>query len=362
MTIYYIIFTLMALSLLFRPNGAEVRPKVLFWMAFLALMAGCRYHVGTDWMSYVEYFQACPDLWHIFPNESKIEWGGYALMVIVKTVGGGSGLWFFLMSAISFAAIYRASRILFPQVLGSALVVYFCFFFLQCHFNIVRHGTMMSIVWLALAYVPQKKLKLYLIWMLVATSFHITALAFVPLYWVAERYYKAVLTLGTLVVLFVAGTKFQQEIFSLGMALSLVGDKVEYYTEVYYKGRELSDNLSVGTIAYTFVYVWICLFPTRFDNIRNFNLVRNALFFSLCILFLFRGTGVFSERLGSVLNMSLIFIIPLFVTVYTGYMRQVCRIVLLIYCVLLLSRNLSSENAGLGKPQFIPYQTIFSKT
>lgn len=362
MTIYYTIFILMALTLLFRSDGTDVRPTVLFWMALLALMAGCRYNVGTDWSSYVKYFQACPDLLHIFPNESKIEWGGYLLMVIAKTVGGGSGLWFFLMSAISFAAIYRVSRILFPQVLGSALMVYFCFFFLQCHFNIVRHGTMISIVWLALSYASEKKLKPYLMWMLVATSFHITALAFVPLYWVINRRYKAGLTLGILAVLFAVGTKFQQEIFSLGMRLSIVEDKVKYYTEVYYQGHELSNSLSLGTVVYTFVYLWICIFPTRFERIRHFNIVRNALFFSLCILFLFRGAGVFSERFGNVLNISLIFIAPLFIAVYKGYMRQVCRLALLLYCALLLSRNLSSENVELGIPQFIPYQTIFNKT
>lgn len=361
MMVYYTIFVLMAITLAFRTNGAVVKLIVLFWMSVLSLMAGFRYDVGTDWLNYVEYFQMCPDLSHIYPNDVNIEWGGYLLMAFVKSIGGGPELWFFIMSAISFAAIYRAMRVLFPQVLGSALLIYYCFFFLQCHFNIVRQGTMASFVWLALSYVPQHKLKAYLLWMLVATSIHISALVFIPLFWLINRKYKPILTWGILIALFAVGIKFQKLIFNLDIGLSIIGDKVEYYTENYYQGQELNDNLSIGTIAYTIVYLWISLFSDRFKNVKNFNLVKNALFFSLCILFSFRGSGVFAERFGMVLNISLIFIIPLFITVYKGYVRQMCRAVLLLYCILLLSRNLSSENSSLGKPQFIPYITIFNR-
>ena len=361
MTTYYIIFTLMAISLVLNPYRLCTKQFALLWMGILALMTGFRYNVGTDWSNYVTSFQLCPDLFHIFPKNVNFEWGVYILMVIVKTIGGNYELCFFLMSAISFAALYRSTQNLFPQILGSALMVYYSFFFLQLHFNIVRHGMMTSFVWLALSYIPQQKIKLYLLWMLVATSFHITALAFIPLYWIINRHYKTILSLSILGALFILGEIFQQEIFRIGSKLSIISYKIEYYTDIYYQGRELSNNLSIGAITYTLVYLWICFFPTRFDYIKHFNIIKNALFFALCIIFLFRGTGVFSERLGSVLNISLIFIIPFFVLVYKGLAKQVCKFMLLLYCALLLFRNLSSENPELGKLQFIPYKTIFNK-
>lgn len=355
--IYYSIFVLMSLSLLFKIKGIETKYVAVFWIIVLSFMTAVRYEVGTDYDSYVQLFSAAPTLGHMLPKTLYIEWGAYLSMVFIKTIFGHVEYWFLFTSLISFTAVYCAIRNLFPQILGEALLVYFSFFFLQNHFNIVRHGVMAAFLWFAFSCIPQKQLTKYLLAMAVAILFHISAVFFVPMYWILNRQFPNYLTIVILVVLFIGGNVLQQYIFSLPFT-GEIGEAMTYYTQVYYKGQEVDNTLSFGILVYSFIYLFICFSASRYDSVLNFKLVKNALFFSLCILFLFKGAGVFSERFGGILNISLIFIMPLLVNSYKGTVRHICRFLLILYCVLLLYRNLSSYNMSEGKLQFLPYKTV----
>ena len=354
---YYAIFVLMFLSLLFKIVTIEPKYIAVFWIFVLSCMTAIRYEVGTDYDSYVQLFSMTPTLEHILPKTTYVEWGAYLSMSLIKTVFGHVECWFFFTSLITFWAIYRAVLNLFPQILGEALLVYYSFFFLQNHFNIIRHGVMAAFLWLAFSYIPKKQLKEYLFAMMIAVFFHISAVFFIPFYWFMNRYFSNILTCAVLCVLYFGGTLLQQYIFNLPL-LGEIGDKMLYYTQVYYAGQEVSNVLSLGTIVYFCIYLLLCFTTSRYSSILNFNLVKNALFFSLCVLFLFKGAGVFSERFGGILNISLIFIMPLFLMSYKGIIRQICRFLLIVYCVLLLHRNLSSYNMVEGRLQFLPYKTV----
>lgn len=355
--IYYVLFVLMSLSLLLKYKGIRTKYVAIFWIILLSLMTSVRSNVGTDYNSYVQIFNMVPTLGQLLPKTQYIEWGAYLSMSFIKTIFGHVEYWFLFTSLITFSAIYLAIRNLFPNIIGEALLVYFSFFFLQNHFNIIRHGVTAAFLWLAFSYIPKKQLKEYLFAIIIAVSFHISAVFFIPFYWILNRNFPKLLTVAILIVLLLGGSILQQFIFGLPLA-GEIGDAMIYYTQVYYAGQEMSDKLSLGTIVYLLVYLWICAAGDKYSYIPNFNLVKNALFFSLCILFLFRGTGVFAERFGGILNISLIFIIPLLFLIYKGSIRHLCRFILILYCALLLTRNLSSYNIQENKLQFLPYKTI----
>ena len=347
----------MSLSLLFKYKGVQTKFIAIFWIILLSLMTSVRSDVGTDYSSYVQMFDMVPTIGQLLPKNLYIEWGAYLSMSFIKTIFGHVEYWFLFTSLITFSAIYLAIRNLFPNITGEALLVYFSFFFLQNHFNIIRHGVTAAFLWLAFSYIPRKQLIQYLFAIIVAVLFHISAVFFVPFYWIMNRNFPKLLTVAILIVLFIGGSVLQQFIFGLPLA-GEIGDAMIYYSQVYYAGQEISDKLSLGTIVYLLVYIWICFTSDKYSYIPNFNLVKNALFFSLCVLFLFRGTGVFAERLGGILNISLIFIMPLLFIIYKGTIRHLCRFILIVYCALLLTRNLSSYNLNEGKLQFLPYKTV----
>lgn len=355
--IYYVLFVLMSLSLLFKYKGVQTKYIAIFWIILLSLMASVRRDVGTDYNSYVQMFDMVPTIGQLLPKNLYIEWGAYLSMSFIKTIFGHVEYWFLFTSLITFSAIYLAIRNLFPNITGEALLVYFSFFFLQNHFNIIRHGVTAAFLWLAFSYIPRKQLIQYLFAIIVAVLFHISAVFFVPFYWIMNRNFPKLLTVAILIVLFIGGSVLQQFIFGLPLA-GEIGDAMIYYSQVYYAGQEISDKLSLGTIVYLIVYLWTCFAGDKYSSIPNFNLVKNALFFSLCVLFLFRGTGVFAERFGGILNISLIFIMPLLFIIYKGTIRHLCRFILIVYCALLLTRNLSSYNMNEGKLQFLPYKTV----
>ena len=116
----------------------------------------------------------------------------------------------------------------------------------------------------------------------------------------------------------------------------------------------MSDKLSLGTIVYLLVYLWIFAAGDKYSCVPNFNLVKNALFFFLYVYCFYLEEQGFSQNDF----ISLIFIMPLLFLIYKGSIRHLCRFILILYCALLLTRNLSSYNIQENKLQFLPYKTM----
>lgn len=349
----------MFFTLAFKIGKLKQNHIAVFWMCVLTLMAAIRYNVGNDYFSYCELFYNCPTIDKIFASQKDvhIEWGAYLSMSLIKTLTGRVEFWFMFTSAITFYAFQKTVKnIVHPKYLGLALLIYYAFPFVQYHFNAIRHGVMTAFVWLAFSYIHQKNLKLFIFNILIGASFHQLAFFFLPFYWILNRNFPARYTFPILGFLLVLGTVLQQYVFNNPLLQMFVASKIDYYTEVYYQGKEMNNTLSVGTIVYSLLFVWSSLVaPKFFENARY---IRNALFFSLCSLYLFKGTGVFAERIGGLLNLSVIFVI---ITLYDGYKRwrKLLLIVVFAYCLMILNKNLNIEGFDGKKYEFIPYKSVF---
>lgn len=157
--------------------------KCLAVLSFLpfALVSMLRFEVGTDWSIYDDYFH-----W-INEGTDRFSEQGFNLLnrIIYLFTKDSVGLFMvvaFLILLFTFLAIYEQSVNIPLSIL--IFVLTGDFFNSQ---NQIRQALGMAICIFAFRYVYKRKFWKYLICVLIAFSFHASALLFIPLYWLYGR-------------------------------------------------------------------------------------------------------------------------------------------------------------------------------
>lgn len=156
---------------------------ILSVLPFL-MVSSIRYRVGTDWPIYDEYFHAINEgtnsfreplfnllnrIIYLFTNDSQL------LFVTVAVI----------TLSFTFTAIYQQSK-----YIPFSIILYFLSTIYFNSLNQMRQAIAMSIFLYVSKYIWTKNWKKYMLWILVAVGFHISALIYVPVYflygWRAE--------------------------------------------------------------------------------------------------------------------------------------------------------------------------------
>lgn len=178
--------TLGAVSILLMAYGSKTishRVKsILYFMvtAVLLCVAGFRYYVGTDYGQYVL-------------NYSKYQVRDIALLnqpalaIIARLsawIHNDYATWFFLMSAITvlpvMRTIYKESCCVWLSVI--------MYMFLCCWhfpFNIVKQGAAATILFAAYPFLRDRKFWKWSLLCILASTFHVTAILMIPVYFIA---------------------------------------------------------------------------------------------------------------------------------------------------------------------------------
>lgn len=168
--------------------------KLAKWIFFSAiiipvLVSGLRDGVGIDFKSYARIYD---QLFYFYPNmisaitDSRFEPGWVILNYLVRYIFDDVKF-IFIISALltwffSFKAIYdNRDRI----SIGIAVLILFCTLY-NMSFNIIRQILAVSVVMMAIKPMLDNKKWKFIITVLFASSFHFTALVFLPAYWIVN--------------------------------------------------------------------------------------------------------------------------------------------------------------------------------
>lgn len=339
----------MSVSLLAEKKQNIRKNRIILWGVFLAILVAISdSRIGNDHESYCLGVTNANSLSDFF--DSHYEPGAYFTMYLFNKIGGGCSLWIGTMSLLQWMLIYNVARKINIARVEWVMLFYFAYFFLYCHFNVVRHGVSMSFVWLAFSYIIDKNIKRYLLYIVVGACFHKLAICMLPIYWIVTLNCGLKKSLIILCGCYIFGGLISDKIFALG----LFADNVEYYLEDYNLSLELSSSITVGQILYITIFILSFMYKDR-QNYVHFNLVRNILLYSLCCAFIFRGSGVFSERIVGMLNFSLCLFVPFFFSVTKISYRFLFKSLLVIYCCLYLHQMCNNIRSG-SEYQFVPYR------
>lgn len=153
---------------------------ILIALTIPVLISGFRYAVGTDYISYIsgfKYIQLDLDVrW-------RLEYGYFLLNKILIMLGLGPQSIMFASSLITITFIIKAllkKHVMFNVGLG--LLTFMLLFYLSS-FNIIRMMIAVSIFLYNISNIEDRKLLKFIIFSIIAASFHISAIITIPAYW-----------------------------------------------------------------------------------------------------------------------------------------------------------------------------------
>jgi EpsG family len=234
--IYFL--TLLLLAALAMPPDNGTRPaRVTVALLVLLLLGGLRDQVGTDWDAYMDVFDA------VGAGESfsalREENGFLSLVWALHALGGGFGLFVFLLFALSLGIKAFAAR-LYGVELNAALLIYFSAIFLIYDVNGLRQGLAMGLVLVASWAAYQGHALRFAGTMSLAVSVHMIALVALPMYgmtktllFVQNQWARAgLLLVGCVLCYFGAGVVSSSTLSNYLEVVNLV-DRYDYYLEQF---------------------------------------------------------------------------------------------------------------------------------
>lgn len=358
--LYFSLFILFALFGLLDLERLKIKEKQLLFIGgilVLMLFGSIRWQTGTDWNNYYNYFVDNKALDEF--NTGKFETGYALLNYFIKTISHSytTFLFVFIVMVIGIKASYLFS---YHEFLLISLLCFYSFYIGDMFAT--RQALAISFTFLSTQYIIRKEFYKFLICVLLAMSFHITAFVFLPAYWIFHRHYSNRTTIVFLLASIAFGiTNLPNLILSQAEAF---GNNMATYKVFFYLQNEVTnENVSKGIFLLFGYGRRILLLPVllyyrqtlaakekNFDGLLNLFVFGNALYFifSQALPVFGRASGYFVIY-EIILLCSCLYLAKDKATLYFIY------ILIVLYCLFRLTYALFTY-----WDLFYPYYSIFS--
>ena len=312
----------------------------------LFIVASLRYNVGTDYpYTYTQHF-----LWRLngYDLSAKFEAGFIKLIDLIQLFTD-EPQWLFVVCAFIFSlftaiAIYQQSN---DYALSFLVVVISGIYF--AYLNLMRNYVALAIVLYAFKYIEERKFKHFLFWVLLASSFHVTALLFLPVYFIYNIKINRWVVIGIIVTVFIGLP-----------VIDIIARYIISYTKYAYYYNSTDSNVTPQRIYLLINILILCI------QIYSYRFMKEDIKFQLhmklevLIVVLALGSYVVPmiRRLILVPMFTHILVIP-YIENYkiNKNLRKLIVISLCIICMISSYRQITT----LGMHEVLPYQTIFSR-
>lgn len=157
--------------------------------AILFIFVGLRGHLYSDFINYMPYFEDVPSLDRIdgrILSHFSFEAGFTLYTSAVKSLWDNYFFWVAVGVVIDLGILHRTfRRYSASQILPLFFFIAFQGLFIE--FNLYRNVKAIDCLLLSLPYLERRKAVAYMIINLLGATFHISALLYLPLYWVLHR-------------------------------------------------------------------------------------------------------------------------------------------------------------------------------
>lgn len=302
--IYYIMMAvILGLGFLLSYKGQTKQKNLIFLgISFIMLVAvaSLRYEVGDDYYNYMMVFNIIKDkpLTEAFTYNYE---PGFFLWCKLIQLFTPHFQWFYVFSAIATTAcvfwfIYKESKLPFLSV-----YLYMTMMFYYWSLSIMRQIFAAAICTLSIKFIREKKFTPFLLIVLIAASFHKSALIMLPIFFIAQIKFnwKSVSALGGITLI----------------CFIFASDIINYVSKLLNWGySDLSKYVQGTLIIYgifpTFVFIaaW-CFKKKLLEQDPTNNVYLNFMFYS-CVISLFIARVFIVERFAVYFFLSSIVLIP----------------------------------------------------
>lgn len=356
--VYYIIFgILLIITLMIETNEKKYwhleSLMIILTLILLVFFAGFRYNTGFDYSSYETIYR-------------QIVWDG---MSFGETINSGltepaySILNWFISSSFKVFVFIIALLGIVPKMMYYyklehhrffCVWLYFASIFVFYDMGVIRQGIAIGILYYSIRYIKERKAKKFWVLVIIAAMFHLTALMFIPLYYLGNRRFSSKIYYGVSIIALFLSTGIVRGIM-LKMVAYIPSPYVVYKLNYYL--NQSSANMMTSIIKRILVLVLFIVFFERKAN-KNDDVWLYVNGYTLSILF----TGMFSfvEIIGG-RGTAALYYLQIFVfaeLLYKCKKRDKRILILGVVAVLFLSTMRGVVNASSVTP-YIPYQNWF---
>ncbi|MEO6631153.1 MAG: EpsG family protein, partial [Mucilaginibacter sp.] len=344
--IFYIFLSLLFLFGIIELFDIRNDKYVLYVLSFLlfCIFSGLKYNVGTDYLNYADYYNRANDFGLM--TDSGVEPGYIYLMQFFKLFTVGFiGFWF-IISAFNFALKYYVFSKYSPLLFAS-LLVYFVGLFMERDFDGIRQGLSIGLCYFSISAVLNRQPARFILIVLCASLIHISAIIFLPVYFIAKARIsnKTIYTvIGILVVLVIVNVSFTSIIIST-IPESLIKARIETYLSQDDSQYVQKVGISIGIIfriVVLFLFVYLEKYILLDEKLYTF--LKNGFFVGIVLSLVFNDVDVLSHRLSYIYREFQIFIVPILITLIPSKKGQLVALTFLfLYSVSLLNRMLNAD-------------------
>ncbi|HDR8146176.1 MULTISPECIES: EpsG family protein [Bacillus cereus group] len=359
--IYYVIFILLFILFMCELiSGKKFKPLWYFYYiifcAFLMCFAGLRYDIGIDYVSHERiYANIRSGFVENFSNTNQ-ETGYFILNKIFNSFNVMLLFIAIITLTIKFKIIRDNSIYIYMS-----LFLYYSLFFIRYDMGLVTQGIAMMFIMYSYKYIIEEKSLKFIITILLASLFHISAIIFLPVYWLARKTYSMKFIIITIIISFFA-------------AFSLVSDQILQYISLIipryeaYLNSDASFEISINMFKrLVFLLIFVYTIKKYHGDNKVYNIFLNLYFFGAVIYYVFKPIWILSDRGSVYFSLSEIFLWGIVLHSCKGVIRKGLLVSFVIVPYTLYSLynfiNLNDDvlKATYFNKPYIPYQSIFDK-
>jgi hypothetical protein len=258
----------------------------LFTIILLTFFASLRNNVGTDWNSYIEFYQNGTD---------KVEYGYAFLNNLFSEYSIPYYIFLTFINGLSLIFFYKFLN-KFSHFQNIAILLYFCDLYLYYNFSGIRQAIAIAITCYSVKFAVEKNIFTFLFFILLASLFHFTAIFFIIAYYIPrDKINKLQFIIFTSI--FILGGLF---IFSFSELITIYTNKNAFF---YTNQQVVSDNLRsfyyIGLAKRSIVFILLIFYGKKYLNNNNFRYFLNIYTFGF---FIYVTTYMISPDIGTRLS------------------------------------------------------------
>jgi hypothetical protein len=321
----------------------------------IILFIGFRGFLYTDWQGYYNIYKKSPSLFdglfkmRQFVKELSeklpfMEKGFLVYLILCKTISQN----YFFLQAFSFIIDFFILFEFFKKYIPQYVILGFLFFFLfsgiSIEFNLLRNAKAIMIFLLSIKYIYGKNILRYFLLIILSSLFHISALLYLPLYFVINRKFHKVpifiiFIIGNIIYLFqIRWCKFML----LSVSSLLSGGRLDYLLELYLSSEKYSQSygITVGYLERFFSFIIVYIFSDKIYKTNKENLIFIDTFYIYSFIFLyFSEISILLERVAVLFVFGYWIIYPQIYALLSKNYKKVFLLFLLVYGILKMAGN-----------------------
>lgn len=329
----------------------------VLYFSLLALISGFRYGVGTDFFSYIGYFDRV-----VAGRKIPAEPGFVIISKIAILLNLNSQFVFLVFSILTVFFLYKGIKYYTDTeyTYKPALYIIFLIFTFFPSLNGMRQALAAAIVLYASKYILEKKFTTYVFLVFIAMQFHFTSIIFIVLYFVINREHKKSILLVVLSSAFIISklgllNKILEYII-FNFSFLDVGGYIQNYLYSAYNTRKIG----FGIVFYInlLILVLFIFFKDKINKTSKDTLIFNMFYLNVLSGVLSMGAPMFS-RLTYFFSIYMALYIPKISDIFNPESKRVVEVCLLIlYSILYIYVILNGYITG--TTDYIPYNYNFN--